>query len=152
MGLGTVIWWSVALPATVSLRRGWTVPEQDCVVQLKTQNEIDRWVSAQQRGCLSKRSKLANAVELEAAALTIARAHPSGALALVDFKAAFPPISHEYLMSCVVRPSGLSALGWPPLSGAAPPKLLSLRDLRLKDAGEGQHPRTTEPPGGQNSF
>ena len=62
---------------------------------------INRWVSQEQRGFLPKRSMLANVVQMEAKAISVAARHEQGAAALIDFKAAFPSISHEYLITCL---------------------------------------------------
>ena len=73
------------------------------------QKRINAWVSPAQRGFLPKRSMLANVVQMEARALSTAARHHRGAAILIDFKAAFPSISHEYLHTC------LQAVGFPPL-------------------------------------
>ena len=59
------------------------------------QKLINAWVSQDQRGFLPKRSMLANVIQLEALALSTAARHKTGAAILIDFKAAFPSISHD---------------------------------------------------------
>ena len=65
------------------------------------EGHINRWVSREQRGFLPKRSMLANVVQMEAKAISVAARHRQGAAVLIDFKAAFPSISHEYLLTCL---------------------------------------------------
>ena len=72
------------------------------------QKHINAWVSQDQRGFLPKRSMLANVIQMEALALSTAAKHKEGAAILIDFKAAFPSISHDYLHKC------LRAVGFPP--------------------------------------
>ena len=71
------------------------------------QRRINAWVSKDQRGFLPKRSMLANIIQMEALALSTAAKYKEGAAILVDFKAAFPSISHDYLHTC------LRAVGFP---------------------------------------
>ena len=59
------------------------------------------WISQQQRGFLPGRSMLANVVELEHEAMVASLQHEQGLLLLLDFKAAFPSVSHEYLLGCL---------------------------------------------------
>ena len=70
---------------------------------------INAWVSKDQRGFLPKRCMLANVIQMEALALSTAATHKEGAAILIDFKAAFPSISHDYLHSC------LREVGFPPV-------------------------------------
>ena len=44
---------------------------------------------------------MANVVDLEQAAMICALRRPRGALVLLDFKAAFPSVSHAYMRSCL---------------------------------------------------
>ena len=65
------------------------------------------WISTNQRGFLSGRSMLSNVVDIEHLAQKVAMHNKQGAIMLLDFKAAFPSISHEYLHTT------LKALGIP---------------------------------------
>ena len=87
------------------------------------QKHINAWVSKDQRGFLPKRSMLANVIQMEALALSTAAMYKEGAAILIDFKAAFPSISHDYLHSC------LQAVGFPPSPSPVFPLLESKRCL-----------------------
>ena len=65
------------------------------------------WTSHDQRGFIKGRSMVANILELEAHGLTAAgkREHPM--MVLVDFRAAFPSVSHDFTFRC------LEAFGMP---------------------------------------
>ena len=68
---------------------------------------LGSWVSPGQRGFLPGRSMLANVVELEHAAMMTAMREAQGMIVLVDFKAAFPSVSHRFMRLC------LDGLGMP---------------------------------------
>ena len=51
---------------------------------------------------------LANVLQMEALALSTAAKYREGAAIFIDFKAAFPSISHDYLHKC------LQTIGFPP--------------------------------------
>ncbi|CAK0898423.1 unnamed protein product [Prorocentrum cordatum] len=62
---------------------------------------LGQWVSSVQRGFLPWRSMLANVVELEHDAMLTATQKQRGMILLVDFKAAFPSVSHRFLRRCL---------------------------------------------------
>ena len=66
-------------------------------VRHKLEPVLNRWVSSCQRGFLSGRSMLANVVDVEHAAQVVALSEDQGAIILLDFKAAFPSIGHDFL-------------------------------------------------------
>ena len=68
---------------------------------------LERWVSKYQRGFLKGRSMLHNIIDIDTTAMTVSLQHEHGTLILFDFKAAFPSISHPFLLQC------LSMLGLP---------------------------------------
>ena len=68
---------------------------------------LEAWVSDFQRGFLKGRSMLHNVIDIDWHAMTVSLTHPRGALLLFDFKAAFPSVSHPFLLHC------LHALGLP---------------------------------------
>ena len=60
---------------------------------------FNEWVSDMQRGFLHGRSMLSNVVDIEMEAMRISLKSDKGAVVLFDFQAAFPSLSHEYMMS-----------------------------------------------------
>lgn len=56
------------------------------------------WISPMQRGFLSNRSMLANVVDVDFQAMRVSLKSNRGALILFDFKAAFPSVSHEFIL------------------------------------------------------
>ncbi|CAK0890248.1 unnamed protein product, partial [Prorocentrum cordatum] len=59
------------------------------------------WVSEPQRGFLPGRSMMLNVIELEAGALRTAAKCAQGMVVLVDFRAAFPSVAHDFLRGCL---------------------------------------------------
>ena len=57
------------------------------------------WISPRQQGFLPGRSMASNILEVDATAQCYALKHPRAWILLLDFKAAFPSISHEFLHS-----------------------------------------------------
>ena len=62
---------------------------------------LERWVSKFQRGFLKGRVMLHNVIDIDWAAMTVSLKCEHGALLLFDFRAAFPSISHPFLMQCL---------------------------------------------------
>jgi len=62
---------------------------------------LERWVSKFQRGFLKGRSMLHNVIDVDTASMTVSLKHEHGALVLFDFKAAFPSVSHPFLIQCL---------------------------------------------------
>ena len=62
---------------------------------------LERWVSRLQRGFLKGRSMLHNTIDIDWESMVISLKHDGGALVLFDFKAAFPSISHPFLIACL---------------------------------------------------
>jgi hypothetical protein len=62
-----------------------------------------RWISAMQRGFLRGRSILSNIVDIDFEAMRISLREEASALVLFDFRAAFPSISHEYLLAVLTH-------------------------------------------------
>ena len=61
-----------------------------------------------QQGFLPNRQLLANVIDVDFAAQTVSIKHSRGAIVLLDFRAAFPSIAHDYLWDV------LKAIGVPP--------------------------------------
>ncbi len=68
---------------------------------------FDAWISRMQQGFLPFRSMASNIIELEARAQQVCLGKSRGAILLLDFRAAFPSISHGFLHQM------LAALGVP---------------------------------------
>jgi len=68
---------------------------------------LESWISNIQRGFLKNRVMLHNIIEIDWAAMTTSLRRPHGTLVLFDFRAAFPSVSHDFLVSV------LTALGVP---------------------------------------
>ena len=62
---------------------------------------LEQWVSQMQRGFLKGRSMIHNIIDVDWHAMTISLRHEGGALVLFDFRAAFPSVSHEFLITCL---------------------------------------------------
>ena len=62
---------------------------------------LEKWVSEAQRGFLKGRSMLHNVLEIDWSAMTVSLKSEHGALVLFDFKAAFPSVSHPFLINCL---------------------------------------------------
>ena len=60
---------------------------------------LAKWISPAQRGFLPNRSMLANVVEVEEQAMLTSLQEDDGALILFDFKAAFPSVSHDFILA-----------------------------------------------------
>ncbi len=65
------------------------------------------WVSKDQRGFLPGRSMMANVLDLETHGMCMAATRQRSMMILVDYKAAFPSLSHSFMMKC------LSGMGVP---------------------------------------
>ena len=59
---------------------------------------LDGWISAAQQGFLPGRSMISNIVGVEAAAQVVSLSHSKGGILLLDFRAAFPSISQDFLL------------------------------------------------------
>ena len=62
---------------------------------------LERWVSKFQRGFLKGRVMLQNVIDIDWQAMIVSLRSSSGALVLFDFKAAFPSVSHPFLIQCL---------------------------------------------------
>ena len=76
-------------------------------VRLVWEPMLERWVSKMQRGFLKGRQMLHNVLDIDWKAMCISLKHSNGALVPFDFRAAFPSVSHDFLLAC------LRALGFP---------------------------------------
>ena len=76
-------------------------------MRLQWEPIFDKWISSAQQGFLPGRSMASNVIEVDSAAQRYAISHPRAGILLLDFKAAFPSICHDYLHST------LTALGVP---------------------------------------
>ena len=66
------------------------------------------WVSSFQQGFVPGRELLLNVVEVDWAAQKISLTHTRGAIVLLDFKAAFPSVAHDYIweaLTCIGIPA-----------------------------------------------
>ena len=62
---------------------------------------LDDWISEHQRGFLGGRNMMHNLIDVDLKAMTVSQDHPDGAMILFDFKAAFPSVSHAFLLRCL---------------------------------------------------
>ena len=69
---------------------------------------LNKYISKAQRGFLKGRHMINNLIEIDYDAMRISMRAEKGMLVLFDFKAAFPSVSHDFLMS------SLEAIGLPP--------------------------------------
>ena len=76
--------------------------------RLRWEVHLGMWISPEQRGFLPGRSLIANVVELEDEAAQTALRASEGATMLLDFAAAFPSVSQQFLKQA------LKFLGFPP--------------------------------------
>ena len=76
--------------------------------RLRWEVHLGRWICQEQRGFLPNRSLLANVVELEDEAMQTSLRESEGAMLLLDFAAAFPSISQQFLRAA------LQHVGFPP--------------------------------------
>ena len=68
---------------------------------------LEKWVSRFQRGFLKGRVMLQNVIDIDWNAMKVSLKSANGSLVLFDFKAAFPSVSHPFLLHC------LKSLGLP---------------------------------------
>ena len=68
-------------------------------VRLRMEPILERWISPMQRGFLSGRSMLPNVIDVEEAMMHTALTEEEGAAISFDFKAAFPSVLHEFIIS-----------------------------------------------------
>ncbi|CAK0888681.1 unnamed protein product [Prorocentrum cordatum] len=87
------------------------------------------WVSDSQRGFLPGRSMLLNVIELKAGAMRAAAGSRQGMVVLVDFKAAFPSVSHGLMQVC------LEGFGVPEAARAAPQTFYSDSACKVSAGG-----------------
>ena len=59
---------------------------------------FNEWVSCAQKGFLKHRCMLSNILDIDAEAMVISMKEKYGGLILFDFRAAFPSVSHEFMM------------------------------------------------------
>ena len=76
-------------------------------VRMAWEPMLEKWISQIQRGFLRGRQMLHNIIDIDWESMRVSLKHPHGALILFDFKAAFPSVSHEFLIAC------LKNLGFP---------------------------------------
>ena len=67
-------------------------------VRLRNEQFLDRIISHIQRGFVGGRSMLANVIDIEEAMLRCAASEERGAAIFFDFAAAFPRVSHDFLI------------------------------------------------------
>ena len=77
-------------------------------VRMRLESVLSPWVSADQRGFVPGRSMLQNVMDVDGGMMEVALECESGGALFVDFSAAFPSISHEYLKK-VLRALSLPA-------------------------------------------
>ena len=65
------------------------------------ESALGAWVSLEQRGFIPGRSMIKNVVEIEQMAMEVALNTERGLILLLDFKAAFPSVSHAYMKKCM---------------------------------------------------
>ena len=68
-----------------------------------------KYISRMQQGFLKGRSMIGNILEIDYDSMSVSLKHDKGVLLLFDFKAAFPSVSHDFLMT------SLKLLGLPPM-------------------------------------
>lgn len=68
---------------------------------------LSRYISHAQQGFLKGRQMINNIIDIDYEAMTVSLKHPKGTLLLFDFRAAFPSVSHRFLIN------SLQALGLP---------------------------------------
>ena len=68
------------------------------------------WVSELQQGFLRERSMLSNVIDVDFEAMKVSLKYEHGALVLFDFRAAFPSVAQEFLLS-VLRWIGMPRAG-----------------------------------------
>ena len=71
-------------------------------VRLAWEPMLERWISKIQRGFLRGRQMLHNVLDIDWQSMCISLKCERGSLSLFDFKAAFPSVSHEFLIACLV--------------------------------------------------
>ena len=76
--------------------------------RLAWEPKFKEWISAMQRGFLKGRQMLHNVLDVDFEAMRVSLKTEHGLLVLFDFRAAFPSVSHEFLISCL-RYLGLPA-------------------------------------------
>jgi hypothetical protein len=62
---------------------------------------LERWISAMQRGFLKGRVMLHNILDIDYESMRVSLKSKAGSLLLFDFRAAFPSVSHDFLMKCL---------------------------------------------------
>ena len=65
------------------------------------EKNLGGWVSKDQRGFLPGRSMMANVLDLETHGMCMAATKRRSLMVLVDFKAAFPSVSHNFMLTCL---------------------------------------------------
>jgi hypothetical protein len=66
--------------------------------RLRWEPILEPWVSIMQQGFLQGRSMLSNIVDIDFEAMRVSLQYKAGAIVLFDFRAAFPSVSHTYIM------------------------------------------------------
>ena len=70
-------------------------------MRFRLEPELAGWISHEQRGFLGGRSMLTNVIDVEHGSQQAALKEEQGATILLDFKAAFPSLSHGFLHGIV---------------------------------------------------
>ena len=65
-------------------------------IRIRLERVVTRWITRAQKGFLKGRSMLSNVVSIDAISVAVALQNPRAATILLDFKAAFVSISHEF--------------------------------------------------------
>lgn len=71
--------------------------------RLRWESHLGAWISSEQKGFLPHRSLLANVVELEDAAMQVSLGESEGGIMLLDFAAAFPSVSQQFLRAVLAH-------------------------------------------------
>jgi len=77
-------------------------------VRIRIEPILAKWISPQQRGFVGGRSMLANVIDVDEAMQHTALEEENGAAVFLDFAAAFPSVSHEFMLDL------FADLGLPP--------------------------------------
>ena len=64
---------------------------------------LEAWISLAQRGFLKGRQMLHNILDIDWASMKVSLNNEHGSLLLFDFRAAFPSVSHSFLLQCLTH-------------------------------------------------
>ena len=71
--------------------------------RIRWEEHLAGWVGNEQQGFLRGRSILKNLIDIDTESMSVSLKSQSGAMVLFDFKAAFPSISQEYMLSILAK-------------------------------------------------